>query len=195
MEQLSFFSADLAEPAPGDLAGLLAAHGQLVTAGHAVRVSVVVADPWRAAALADLITFSGLTAETGRSEEGRELVRTAPDARLVELARQWTRGAVKTVPPSWTPSARALRAWTLVAGRPDDAGYLLGLDPHAPDTHQALAAALARVGMAPVLLGPRGGGPGLRISGRRRLTRLVEQVGAAPDPAGAAAVWPGVAAG
>lgn len=190
MEQLSFFSADLAEPAPGDLAGLLAAHGQLVTAGQAVRVSVVLAEPWRVEGVAELVTGSGLTAETGRSAEGRPLVGTAPDTRLVDLARAWTRGAVKTVPAAWTPQPRALRAWVLAAGRPDEAGYLLGLDPHAPDTHQALAAALSRVGMAATLLGPRGGGPALRVSGRRRLLRLVEQVGAAPAGDAAAGAWP-----
>lgn len=190
MEQLSFFSADLAEPAPGDLAGLLAAHGQLVTAGHAVRVSVVVADAWRAAAIAELVTRSGIEAQVATSEEGRPLVRTAPDARLVDLARAWTRGAVKTVPPAWVPPPRALRAWALAAGRTDDAGYVLGLDPHAPDTHQPLAAALSRVGAAATLLGPRGGGPALRVSGRRRLQRLAEWVGRCPEDDAAGTAWP-----
>ncbi|GAB2936172.1 hypothetical protein GCM10027047_35980 [Rhodococcus aerolatus] len=190
MEQLSFFSADLAEPAPGDLAGLLAAHGQLVTAGHAVRVSVLVADLWRATAIAELVTRSGIEAEVVTAEEGRPLVRTAPDSRLVDLARAWTRGAVKTVPPAWAPPPRALRAWALAAGRTDEAGYALGLDPHAPDTHQGLAAALSRVGVAATLLGPRGGGPALRVSGRRRLLRLVEWVGQCPDDPAAPASWP-----
>ena len=192
MEQLSFFSADLAEPVAEDLAGLLAAPGQLVTAAGAVRISVVVADPWRVEGLAELVVGTGLVAERGTSDEGRPLVRTAPDARLVGLARSWTRGAVKTVPPGWTPSPWALRAWVLAAGRPDDAGYVLGLDPHAADTHQPLAGALSRAGMAATLLGARGGGPGLRIAGRRRLLRLCQTVGAAPGNAATPPDgWPG----
>ena len=66
----------------------------------------------------------------------------------------------------------------------------LGLDPHAPDTHSPLASALMRVGIAPTLIGTRGARPALRISGRRRLSRLVENVGEAPDGPEAAAAWP-----
>ena len=188
MEQLSFFSADLAEPTVADLAGLLAAPGQLSTAAGAVRLSVVVAAPWRVEGIAALVARAGLAAERATSEEGRPLVRTTPDARLLTLATDWTRGAVKTVPAGWTPSSWALRGWALAAGRRDDAGFLLGLDPHAADTHQPLAAALSRAGMAATLLGPRGGGPALRVAGRRRLQRLVETVGAPPE--GAADGWP-----
>ena len=115
--------------------------------------------------------------EIARTDEETPLVRTAVDARLLPLAAQWTRGAVKTVPAAWLPGPRELRAWTLAAGAPEADRYLLGLDPHAPDTHSPLASALMRIGIAPTLIGTRGARPALRISGRRRLSRLVETVG------------------
>lgn len=190
MSQLSFFSAESVPPAVIDLTGLLAAQGQVLTAGTQVRLSVVVDAPWRAQGLAEMIGAAGLTAEIARTEEHTPLVRTALDARLVEVAGAWTRGAVKTVPPSWVPGPRALRAWTLAAGTPESDRYLLGLDPHAPDTHAALASALMRAGIAPTLIGTRGSHPALRISGRRRLSRLVENVGEPPGDTEAFAHWP-----
>jgi hypothetical protein len=120
------------------------------------------------------------------------LVRTAVSELLRPIAAEWTRGAVKTVPPRWLPGPRELRAWTLAAGTPDVDRYLLGLDPHAPDTHSPLASALMRVGIAPTLIGTRGGRPALRISGRRRLSRLVENVGEPPDDPEALSLWPRV---
>ena len=108
----------------------------------------------------------------------------------VPIAGDWTRGAVKTVPPLWLPGPRELRAWTLAAGTPEADRYLLGLDPHAPDTHSPLASALMRVGIAPTLIGTRGARPALRISGRRRLSRLVENVGEPPDDIEAFPHWP-----
>ena len=192
MSQLSFFSAESVPPAVTDLTGVLAAAGQVVTVGAGARLSVVVDALWRAAALADMMADAGLEAEITRTEEETPLVRTAVDARLVGIAADWTRGAVKTVPPQWLPGPRELRAWTLAAGVPEADRYLLGLDPHAPDTHSPLASALMRVGIAPTLIGTRGARPALRISGRRRLLRLVENVGDAPDDLQALATWPRV---
>lgn len=188
-EQLSFFSADLAEPAAADLAGLLVAHGQVFTSAGDVRVSVVLDAAWRADAVAELMREAGLTADIGVSEQGAPLVRSA-SVQLAELGRAWTKGAVKHVPIGWVPDGRALRAWAFAAGRCDDAGYVLGLDPHAPDTHQAAAAALAAVGLAPILLGARGGGCGLRVSGRRRVLRLREMLGSAPALIPTKGYWP-----
>ncbi len=88
-----------------------------------------------------MMTEAGLDAEITRTEEDTPLVRTAVDVRLVGIATDWTRGAVKTVPPQWLPGPRELRAWTLAAGVPEADRYLLGLDPHAPDTHSPLASA------------------------------------------------------
>ncbi|QEN16350.1 hypothetical protein ACRDU6_29895 [Mycolicibacterium sp. ELW1] len=192
MSQLSFFSAESVPPAVADLTGLLATTGQVVVVGGGARLSVVVDDLWRADALAEMITETGLAAEITRTDENNPLVRTAVDARLAGIAAEWTRGAVKTVPPQWLPGARELRAWTLAAGIPEADRYLLGLDPHAPDTHSPLASALMRVGIAPTLIGTRGARPALRISGRRRLSRLVENVGEPPNQSEALSAWPRV---
>ena len=192
MSQLSFFSAESVPPAVAHLTGLLAAAGQVVNAGGGARLSVVVEDLWRAAAIAEMITAVGLQAEITRTEEDTPLVRTAVDVRLAPVAAAWTRGAVKTVPPQWLPGPRELRAWTLAGGQPEADRYLLNLDPHAPDTHSPLASALMRVGIAPTLIGTRGSRPALRISGRRRLLRLVENVGEPPEGLDALAAWPRV---
>ena len=202
MSQLSFFTAESVPPAVTDLSGVLAASGQIVMVGAALessdsrvagaRLSVVVDQLWRASALAEMIRETGLVPEIARTDEDTPLVRTAVNRVLTDIAAEWTRGAVKTVPLRWLPGPRELRAWTLAAGSPEGDHYLLGLDPHAPDTHSPLASALMRVGIAPTLIGTRGGRPALRISGRRRLSRLVENVGEPPDGADALALWPRV---
>ncbi|GAB3007694.1 hypothetical protein MBOU_52770 [Mycobacterium bourgelatii] len=192
VSQLSFFAAESVPPAVADLSGVLAASGQIVTVGSGARISVVVDELWRATALAEMIREAGLVPEITRTDEQTPLVRTAVDPSLSRVAAEWTRGAVKTVPLRWLPGPRELRAWTLAAGSPEADRYLLGLDPHAPDTHSPLASALMRVGIAPTLIGTRGARPALRISGRRRLSRLVENVGEPPDDAEALAAWPRV---
>lgn len=192
MSQLSFFSAESVPPAVTDLTGVLAASGQVVVVGNGARLSVVVDRPWRAEALAEMMAEAGLDPEITRTEEDTPLVRTPVDPRLLAIADDWTRGAVKTVPRQWLPGPRELRAWVLAAGAPEADRYLLGLDPHAPDTHSPLASALMRVGIAPTLIGTRGARPALRISGRRRLSRLVENVGEPPDDLEALAHWPHV---
>lgn len=200
MHQLSFFSAESEPPEPADLAGLLAGPGQCVLSGDPLtggtaRISVVVEDLWRAEAIAELMAQCALPArrigtEISRSEEGRPLVRTEPAQELAPLGHSWVKGAAKTVPAGWTPSSRAQRAWALAAGWGEDGHYLLGLDPHAPETHEPLAGALSRVGIAAAMIGPRGGGPALRITGRRRLSRLAENVGSPPAGAPTAGAWP-----
>ncbi|KUH80077.1 MULTISPECIES: hypothetical protein [unclassified Mycobacterium] len=194
MSQLSFFSAESVPPAVADLTGLLAAPGQVVLVGagaqQGARLSVVVDQMWRAEAIAEMIVEAGLQPEISRTDENNPLVRTTVDSRLVAIAADWTRGAVKTVPPQWLPGPRELRAWTLAAGTPEADRYLLGLDPHAPDTHAPLASAMMRVGIAPTLIGTRGSRPALRISGRRRLSRLVENVGEPPGNVEAFHQWP-----
>jgi hypothetical protein len=196
VSQLSFFTAESVPPAVADLSGVLAASGQIVMVGapggQGARLSVVVDQSWRASALAEMIQEAGLAPEIARTEEDTPLVRTAVSELLRPIAAEWTRGAVKTVPPRWLPGPRELRAWTLAAGVPEADRYLLGLDPHAPDTHSPLASALMRVGIAPTLIGTRGGRPALRISGRRRLSRLVENVGEPPADPEALSLWPRV---
>ncbi len=192
VSQLSFFTAESVPPAVTDLSGVLAASGQIVLVGAGARLSVVVDQLWRASALAEMILEAGLVPEIARTGKETPLVRTAVNPLLNDIAAEWTRGAVKTVPFRWLPGPRELRAWTLAAGSLDGDHYLLGLDPHAPDTHSPLASALMRVGIAPTLIGTRGGRPALRISGRRRLSRLVENVGEPPGDAEALAQWPRV---
>ena len=187
--QLAFFSAETDRPAFDDLAGLLAAHGQSVRSASGTRVSIVVAETWRADAVADEMRACGLDAEVTVSEEGTPLARTAATHDLDALHRAWSAGAVKAMPAGWMPAPRALRLWVLAAGRRDADRYLLGLDPHATESHAALATALMRVGIAPTLVGTRGHHPALRMTGRRRLARLVEYVGMAPG-ADANAQWP-----
>ncbi len=102
---------------------------------------------------------------------------------LRAVAADWTRGAVKSVPEDLVITAGFLRCWTLAAGRPAEIGFLLGLDPHAPDTHEPLAAACAAAGLAGSLLGVRGGGPAVRIVGHRRCARLAEMIGTPPPEA------------
>ena len=195
MSQLSFFSAESVPPAVADLTGMLAGPGQVVMVGsgseQTARSSVVVDASWRAQGLAVMIRQAGLEPEITRTDEDTPLVRTALDAQLVPIARDWPLGAIKTEPGHWLPGSRELRAWTLAAGTPEaDDRYLLGLDPHAPDTHAPLASAMMRAGIAPTLIGTRGPRPALRISGRRRLSRLIENVGEPPEGAAALAQWP-----
>jgi hypothetical protein len=191
--QLSFFSAEANAPKVEDLAGLLCCHGQVVSFGNtAARLSVVVAEPWRAQAIAAALAERDIDAELTVStadEENHPLVTTAFRADLIPLAAAWTRGAVKAVPPNLALDGAALRLWALAAGRWSEGGYLLALDPRAPDTFEPLGGALARCGLAATMLGVRGGGPGLRVSGLRRLNRLAELVGAPPVES-AQSQWP-----
>ncbi|NYI81739.1 hypothetical protein HNR68_000369 [Saccharopolyspora hordei] len=185
MDQLSFYSAEAREPAIADLAGMLCGPGQAVGFGRgtAARLSVVVDAEWRARALVEACAERGVDAQLGRSDEGHPLVRTAFRADLTGLAATWLRGAVKSVPPGYVPDGAALRIWALTAGSAEPGGYRLGLDPHAPGTHAPLAAALLGCGLPTKAVGPRAGGPALRVTGRRRLARLAELVGPTPDGA------------
>jgi hypothetical protein len=189
VSQLSLFSADARPVRIADLAGLLCGPGQIARfgAGDTARLSIVLADPDRAPALADACAATGVPVECAESESGATVVRTAFRRDLVALAAAWTRGATKTVPEGLLLDGPMLRLWALAAGLPDArGGYLLALDPHAPQTHQGLVAAATRAGIPPARVGRR---PALRVSGTRRIQRLAELVG--PAPAGVpATAWP-----
>lgn len=188
--QMSFFSAEAMSPGVVDLGGLLCGQGQITHFAHAAaRMSVVVDEPWRQQALAGTFAERGVQAELTESEEGHLLVRTAFRNDLIPLADSWTEGAVKAVPRGLALDGAFLRVWATAFGRWVDSGYLLGLDEQAPETHEPLVLACTRIGLQVGLLGIRGGGPGLRLSGRRRIGRLVELVG---DPPTTEAVehWP-----
>jgi hypothetical protein len=187
---MSFFSAEAARPGVADLGGLLCGQGHVVHFAHAAaRLSVVLDEPWRQKALAGAFAERGVQPELATSEEGHPLVRTAFRSDLIPLADAWTQGAVKAVPKGLALDGATLRIWALASGRWVDSGYLLGLDERAPETHEPLVLAATRIGLTVGLLGIRGGGPGLRLTGRRRIGRLVELVG---DPPTADSVehWP-----
>lgn len=188
--QLTFGSADVADPTVDDLCGLLVGPGHLLLDPRAgTRISVVVVDGWRAEALIGELLRRDLSPSSEPSERGVS-VRTCFDRRLDELGRRWTRGALRLPPSGLTLSGAAMRLWCLAAGSPVEvtggAAWQLGLadDPLGwPATGSALAAA----GLAAALVGPRADGPAYRLAGARRLQRLAELVG--PAPVGADA-WP-----
>lgn len=189
MAQLSLFSAETAPADLADLAGLLCGPGQIVRfgAGETARLSTPLADPSRAPLLTRECRATGVEFATISTEAGTTVVRSAFRRDLVALAVEWTRGATKAVPPGLQLDGATLRLWVLAGGRPDErGGYLLALDPHAPQTHFPLVAALTRLGLSPARVGR---GTGLRISGARRVHRLVELVGPAP-PGMADGQWP-----
>jgi hypothetical protein len=202
--QLSFYSAEANPPRVADLAGVLCGPGQATGfgAGTAARLSVVLDHRPRATALVAACAERGVEAFAQATEDGRTLVRTAFRTDLVDLATAWLcdtpggplAGAVKSVPERFALDGVTLRLWALVAGRWSESGYLLGLDPLSPQTHQPLVAALVLAGVPVGLVDAAAGGPALRVTGVRRLARLVELVGAAP-PGVPAHDWPAVVSG
>jgi hypothetical protein len=184
--QLSLFGADTGPAGLDDLDGLLAGPGQVVRGPGGARVSVIVADPWRVAALAAEYAARGLKSELGHTEDGQPAVRTAFDPALEPLAVRWMRGSRKAVPSGFVLDGPRLRCWALAAGRADPGGYLLALGPHDRPTWRAMGKALAAAGFPAEFVGPRAHGPGYRITGARRLIRLAELLGVPPDGAD----WP-----
>lgn len=182
MTQLSLFSADLTPPVGEDLGGLLAANGQLTVDDDGVRLVIRLDDPWRASALVRECRVRDVAAHVTQVEQVTVL-RTDPAPALEELARWWLDGLVKVVPAGIVLSAGLLRCWAIAAGRPATVGYQLGLDPRAPEIHEALAGWCAAVGLTGSLLGLRGGGPAVRIVGHRRTARLAEMIGTPPPEA------------
>src|SRR5262245_44583696 len=140
---MSFFSAEAMQPGVADLAGLLCGPGQVARfARAAARLSVVVDEQWRQQALAAAFAERGVQPELDVSDEEHPLVRTAFRTDLICLADAWTRDAVKAVPTGLALDGAALRLWALATGRWVDNGYMLGLDPDVPETHEPLAQAL-----------------------------------------------------
>lgn len=189
MSQPSLFSADARPPRLSDLAGLLCGPGQIVRfgAGDQARISVVLPDPERAPFVIAVCAAAGVALQRVQTETGATALRSAFRSDLAPLARAWTRGAVKSVPGEWQLDGAALRLWALSAGWSDErGGYLLALDAQAPQTHTQLVAAATRAGIPPARVAH---GPALRISGTRRVQRLVELVGPVP-PRLAREAWP-----
>jgi hypothetical protein len=180
--QLSLFSADLTPPVGDDLGGLLAANGQLEVAADGVRLVIRLADAWRARALVRECRVRDVEAHI-LVEDELTVLRTEPAPVLADLSTNWLDGSVKIAPPEVELSAGLMRCWVIAAGRPATVGYLLGLDPQTPDIHEPLAGCCAAIGLAGSLIGPRAGGPAMRIVGLRRCTRLADMVGTPPPEA------------
>lgn len=186
--QFSLFGAEAAAPTLADLDGLLLAGGHWVRSSAGARLSVVVADRWRAEALAAAFGERGVAgpdpivaAESGLG------VRTGFTRDLEAAAARWTRGANQGLPARFELGAGGLRLWAIAAGRWDEVGYLLATAEPDDRVHTAGGAQLSRLGVAAVSLAQRGG-PGWRVTSERRLRRLVELLG--PPPAGGEQHWP-----
>ena len=104
--QLSLFGIEATVPAPDDLAGLLAGPGQVVRMGGTARVSVVVEQRWRAAALVTELRDRGFAASCVATVDEHLGVRTPYSSTLAPLAAAWLRGALK-MPPAGSRSTVA----------------------------------------------------------------------------------------
>ncbi|WP_442792142.1 hypothetical protein [Micromonospora sp. NBC_01796] len=190
--QLSLFGVEATDPSPADLTGLLVGPGQVVRMGGTARVSVVVDTAWRVHVLVAELALRGLHASWEPTEDQRHEVRTSYATTLAPLAGTWLCGTAKRPPAGLHLNGRRLRLWVAAAGSPEPPGFLLRLGETEESCWEAVGAALAAIGLPAVLLLPRAGGPAYRITGRRRLARLVELVGERPAAA-PAAIWPALA--
>lgn len=188
--QLVFFGAEAAEPTVADLAGLLAGPGEVVRMGGTARLSVQVDAAWRVHVLVAELALRGLAASWEPTGDERHAVRTSYTRVLKPLAVAWLHGPAKRPPAAFHLTGRRLRLWLAAAGTPEPSGgFLLRLGEGDQECWQPIGAALAAAGLAGTLLGRGEGGPGYRITGRRRLGRLAELVGGPPRAAPADA-WP-----
>jgi hypothetical protein len=190
--QFSLFGAEASAPELSDLDGVLLAGGHWVRSAAGARLSVVVAERWRAEALEAAFTERGVGGDPEAivvAEAGFG-VRTVFTPALLDYASRWTRGAREGLPDGFRLGAGGLRLWAVTAGRRDEVGYLLATPPVEDPMHQAAGAQLARLGVAAVSLAQRGG-PGWRVTSAKRLRRLVELLG--PAPAGGEHDWPDAA--
>lgn len=188
--QLSLFGIEATVPIPDDLAGLLAGPGQVVRMGGTARVSVVVEERWRAAALVAEMRDRGFAATCVATVDEHLGVRTPYSTTLAPLAAAWLRGALKLPPLGFAMNGRRLRLWTAAAGYRDGFDLTWRLGRCEDSVEITMQRALATVGLpTEILAGNARSGPALRLSGRRRLARLAEIIGDAPASAPADA-WP-----
>jgi hypothetical protein len=160
---------------------------------HAPTLAVVTPDPvveWRAHALRCAFRGRGVPADVDRLPDGRPVVRSAYRSNLVDLAAAWRRpDGFLAVPPGLVLDGPRLRLWVLAAGSRRGRAYTLGLDPHAPATHEPLLTACQRAGLGATLAGGEDE-PVVAIVGQRRQRRLAELVGGRPRTL-VDGVWPG----
>jgi hypothetical protein len=157
--QLSLFGVEAADPTPADLAGLLAGPGQVVRMGGTARVSVVVDAPWRVHVLIAEMAARGLAASWVPTVDAHLGVRTSYASSLAPLGAAWLRGAVKRPPPRFHLDGPRLRLWVAAAGSPGPLGFQLRLGASDEQCWDAVGAALAALGLPPVLVTPRAGRP------------------------------------
>lgn len=189
-EQLALFDEGSAGLEIADLEGLLVAGAGLVQRGAEARLSIVVAQRWRASVLVDAFDRRGLPGEQVPTFDAQFAVRTPFHRSVLPLAHRWARGSVKLPPAGWQLDPARVRMWALAAGSADPNGYLLRLGrTDDPSCWAAAGTALAAVGVAGTMLGPRAGGPAFRIVGQRRSRRLRDFVGALP-PGVPPEAWP-----
>jgi hypothetical protein len=183
--QFSLFGAEAAEPLISDLDGLVLCGGEWVRSEHgtAASLSVLVGDRWRSQALVDEFERRGLGCEVRTAPGALISIRTGFSGALIGQAERWRTGSVGRVPLERGLTASGLRLWTIAAGRRDEHGFLLGVDDDSGELHRMAGAQLARLGIASVAVGLRGG-PGWRVTSMKRLRRLAELVGQGPDGAG-----------
>jgi hypothetical protein len=184
--QFSLFGAAVAEPALDDLAGIVFAGGDWVRNGDGARLSVVVDADWRVSALLGAFSELGVGASIAPAENGTA-VRTDFSTLLTAQAQRWTRGAVLFPPAGLVLPARGLRLWAIAAGRADAGGYLLGTIDSDHPIHRSGGAQLARLGVAAIAITVKAGS-GWRVTSVKRLRRLAELLGEAPEEAGSD--WP-----
>jgi hypothetical protein len=188
--QFSLFGAETADATLNDLDGLVLAGGDWVRVEHgaAARLSVLVREQWRVAALAAELDRRELGCDTAPAPGGLIAVRSQIAGSLREQAARWTRGASLRVPADLALSAAGLRLWAIAAGRTDEAGYLLstaGERAEDSSVHRAAGRQLVQLGVPAANLIGRGG-PGWRVTSAKRLRRLAELLGDPP----AGADWP-----
>jgi hypothetical protein len=191
IRQLSLFGAEASAPEPGDLAGVLAAGGQITQLDAGAQLSVTVDHPWRAANLVAECARRAVAATSLATPAEHIAVRTVHSELLVPLAQRWLTPAGVHVPRDLRLDARMLRLWVLAGGRRSgDTSYLLPAGPTDEPGREMLGAALAGLGLAAQLAVARGLGAAMyRIVGKRRLDRLVELVGDPPKQP-PADIWP-----
>ena len=188
--QLSLFGIEATVPVPDDLAGLLAGPGQVVRMGGTARVSVVVEERWRAAALVAEMRDHRFAATCVATVDEHLGVRTPYSTTLAPLAAAWLRGALKLPPLGFAMNGRRLRLWTAAAGYRDGFELTWRLGRCEDSVEVTMQRALATVGLpTEILAGNARSGPALRLSGRRRLARLAEIIGD-PPPSAPSDAWP-----
>ncbi len=149
--QFSLFGAAVAAPTLTDLDGVLLGGGWWVRSEAGARLSVIVADRWRADALVHEFHIRGVGCKpSDPSVVGAAnglAVRTTFTDDLLPYALAWTRGANQGPPPDLSLSPGGLRLWCLASGRRDDVGFLLATAEPDDVIHTSAGAQLARMGV------------------------------------------------